>query len=50
MLTIKPGAFVYAPNVDYSFTISTTYLNVNYSQELTIQIDSSSIIPIANLK
>jgi hypothetical protein len=50
VLTINPGSLAYIPNAVYKFTIQTTYFDMMFSQEVSIQIDKSSVVPIANLK
>ena len=49
-LTINSGSLLYSPSIVYQFIIQTVYMSTIYSQEVTFQIDSASIVPIASLK
>ena len=49
-LTIKSGSLFYSPNTFYQFVIQTSYLNMLFSQTLTIQLSNSSSVPIATLQ
>ena len=50
VLTINVGALVYESDLIYQFTVQTVYLNAQYSQIVTVQIDSTPSVPIATLK
>ena len=49
-LTINSGSLFYSPNILYQFLVKTDYLEITYSQIITLQIDPASVIPIASLK
>ena len=50
ILNIASGALKYSPSIIYQFTVATNYLNLIFSQLVTIQVDPLPVIPIANLK
>ena len=49
-LVLNAGSLKYDQYKVYQFTVSTNYLNDTFSQTVTLQIDPSSIVPIAVLK
>ena len=50
VLTINGGALKYVANRQYEILVSTTYMNVEYTQKVQITIENTSDLSVVTLE